>query len=60
MKEFKLVSLSWSKNVQRLKEFFEKVQIEFLNYCPLYKKTKNKNVYKDDKLEENSKCKVKR
>ena len=36
LKEFKSGSSSWSKKVQRLKEFFEKFQVGFLNYCPLY------------------------
>ena len=45
------------KNTQRSKELSKKVQVKFLNYCPLYIK---KNVYRDDKLEKDWKCKARR
>ena len=45
------------KNTQRSKELSEKVQVKFLNYCPLYIYI---YVYRDDKLEEDWKCKVRR
>ena len=41
------------KNTQRSKELSKKVQVKFLNYCPLY-------IYKDDKLEKDWKCKARR
>ena len=47
------------KNTQESKELYEKVQVKFINYCHLYIYIK-KIVYRDDKLEEDWKCKTRR